>query len=151
MSQTDHTDDTDGSGGRRVPSQDEYESQTATTRWVDLEDGDGAFEVRELPPMRLLRDMERFGVKALMSGDSDDVNARELVEDGDLNGFIDHTVLPNVVQPNAYWGDVGDGDFDLTSLTPKDLMTVIKGMLAADDEELQNLDPDDRENSFLGE
>ena len=133
---------------RRVPTQEQYEDDTKETRWVPLEDGDGAFEVRELPPLRILRDMEHYGVKALMKGDEDDVDARAMIEDGDLNGFIDNTVLPNVVQPNCYWGDVGNGDFDLTTLTENDLMVVIKGMLAADAESLSEVD-DDMRDSFL--
>lgn len=119
----------------KVAVQDEYEEQTAETRWVELEDGDGAFEVNEVPPLRLLRDMRKYGVAGILGGD-EDVDMEELVASGQFEGFIENTVLPNVVQPNVFWSDVGEGDFDLAALTPNDLMLVITGMTGQDREDL---------------
>ena len=126
---------TDTEGQRKVVSQDEYEQQTADTRWVELEDGDGYVQVREVAPLRLIRDMKKYGVAGLLGGD-DDVDIGEMVASGQFGQFIEQTVLPNIEQPNAYWDDVGDGDFDLAALTPNDLMAVITGMTGQDREDL---------------
>lgn len=120
----------------KVVSQDEYEQATADTRWVELEDGDGHVQVREVAPLRLLRDMRKYGVAGLLGGDGDDLDMGELVASGRFEGFIENTVLPNIVQPNAYWSDTGSGDFDLAALTPDDLMAVITGMTGQDQEDL---------------
>lgn len=125
----------DGSGDRHVPTQDEYEAETADTRWVELEEGDGWFQVQEVAPLKLLRDMRKYGVDGLLSGG--DVDVAEMLEDGELGEFIDKTVLPNVVQPNCYWSDVGDGDFDMAALDPSDLLVVIVGMTGQDQEDLE--------------
>lgn len=93
---------------RRVTTQDEYEEQVHERTWVELEDGDGWFQVREIPPLGLLRDMEDYGVLEMMggAGDDGDVDMEKVMRDGDLNGFINDVVLPNIVQPYAYWSDV---------------------------------------------
>lgn len=92
---------------RRVTSQDDYEEQVHEQTWVELEDGDGWFQVQEIPPLGLLRDMEDYGVMEMMGGGDDgEVDMEEVIRDGDLNGFINDVVLPNIVQPYAYWSDV---------------------------------------------
>lgn len=128
--------DTPDAGEPKVVSQDEYEQQTADTRWVELEDGDGHVQVREVAPLRLLRDMRKYGVAGLLGGDDEDLDMGELVASGQFEGFIENTVLPNIVKPNAYWSDTGSGDFDLAALTPDDLMAVITGMTGQDQEDL---------------
>jgi len=130
---------------RRVPDQSEYEDATQETTWADLEDGPGSFEVAELPPLRLLRDMTKYNVAGLLGGgdDQDEIDMGELVRSGDFSAFLENTVLPNILQPTCYWdpdddGDpIGDGDFDLASLTADDLMIVITGMTGQDQEDLQ--------------
>lgn len=120
----------------RVPSQDQYEEQTADSRWVDLEDGDGAFHVREVAPLKLLRDMRKYGVAELLGGDDGDVDMAGVVQSGDFDAFLENTVLPNIIDPDCYWSDVGNGDFDLAALTPDDLMVVITGMTGQDQDDL---------------
>jgi len=127
----------------RTPTQDEYEAATSDTRWVELEDFDGEVQVREVPPLRLLRGMEEHGVDGMLT---DDVEMDQVLADGDLSGFIEDVVLPNVVQPTCRWGSTGDGDFDLTALTPTDLMTVISGLTGQDPSDLG----DDVEDRFRG-
>lgn len=129
---------------RRVPSQDAYETETSDTRWVELEDFDGEVQVREVPPLRLLRGMEEHGVDGMLTGD--DADMESVLANGDLSTFIEEIVVPNVLQPSARWGSVGDGDFDLTALTPTDLMTVISGLTGQDPSDLG----DDVEDRFRG-
>lgn len=122
----------------RVPTQEEYEQQTQATRWVDLEDGDGSFKVREVAPLKLLRDMKQYGVLGLMGGAQDgDIDMQELINDGQFDQFLEQTVLPNILEPSCYWSDIGDGDFDLAALSPDDLMAVITGLTGQDADELQ--------------
>lgn len=121
----------------KTPDQEQYEDDVYESRWVELDDGDGHFEVRELPPLRLLRDMRQKGVEALLNGDEDEADIQSMIESGGLSDFIEDTLLPNVIQPNVYWSDIGDGDFDMATLTPNDLMTVIVGMTGQDKEDLQ--------------
>ena len=127
---------TDQSGEHRVPDQSTYEQQTADTNWVDLEDGDGSFEIQEVAPLKLLRDMRKYGVAGLLGGDKNDVDMAAMLEDGDFDAFLEKTVLPNIIQPKCYWSDVGSGNFDLAALTPNDLMIVITGMTGQDRDEL---------------
>jgi len=127
----------DPSGGHEPPTQAEYESQTADTRWVELDDADGSFQVREIAPLKLLRDMRTYGVDGLLGGDEDDVDMEHLLADGDFAAFIEQTVLPNVVTPDCYWEDIGAGDFDLAALTPNDLMVVVTGMTGQDPDDLE--------------
>jgi hypothetical protein len=131
------TEPTTDPGGRRVVEQDDYEQQVHETRWVELDDGDGDMEVREVPPLSLLRDMDSYGVMDMMGSENDDVDMEQVVRDGDLNGFIEDVVIPNILRPNAYWGDAGDGTFDLGVLTANDLMLVITGMTGQDQDELE--------------
>jgi hypothetical protein len=127
----------DPSGGHQPPSQEQYEAETADSRWVELQDGDGSFRVREIAPLKLLRDMRTFGVDGLLgASDDDDVDMQELLAGGDFAAFIEETVLPNVIRPDCYWADIGDGDFDLAALTPDDLMVVVTGMTGQDPAEL---------------
>ena len=132
---TDRNSGQDGSD-RRVPTQEQYEEQTADTRWVDLEDADGQFEVREVAPLKLLRDMRQYGVAGLLGGDDEDVDMAAMLKDGDFDAFLENTVLPNIVTPSCYWSDIGQGDFDLAALTPNDLMVVITGMTGQDQDDL---------------
>jgi len=126
--------DRDPSGGHQPPTQEQYESQTADSHWVELEDGDGSFQVREIAPLKLLRDMKKFDVDGLLGGG--DVDIKELLADGDFAAFIEQTVLPNIITPNCYWEDIGSGDFDLAALTAGDLMVVVTGMTGQDPEDL---------------
>lgn len=125
---------------KRVPTQDQYEQETADTRWVDLKDASGSFRVQEIPPLKLLRDMRSHGVDSLLGGD-DDVDMTELVTSGNFDAFLEQTVLPNILDPSCYWStdqeDIGDGDFDLAALTADDLMAVITGMTGQDQDDLQ--------------
>lgn len=147
-----------GSGRRgrptdnRVPTQDEYEAETAETRWVQLQDFDGAFEVREVPPLRLLRDMKKYGVAGLLKGDAD-ADVEELVVSDGFSEFLENTVLPNIVQPTCYWDfdaddreEIGSGDFDLAALTADDLFTVITGLTGQDTDDLEG----QMEDTFRG-
>jgi len=138
--------DTDPSGGHQPPTQEQYESQTADSRWVELQDGDGSFQVREIAPLKLLRDMRKFGVDGLLGGDDEDVDMNELLAGGDFAAFIEQTVLPNIVTPNCYWEDIGGGEFDLAALTPDDLMVVVTGMTGQDPEDLD----EQMDESFRG-
>jgi len=125
--------------GHRVPTQDQYEQETADTRWVPLQDAEGSFKVQEVAPLKLLRDMRSHGVAGLLGGD-DEVDMKELVMSGNFDAFLEQTVLPNILEPSCYWStdedDIGDGDFDLAALTPNDLMVVITGMTGQDQDDL---------------
>lgn len=123
--------------GEQVATQQDYEEAVHETRWIELEDGPGAFEVVEIPPLRLLREMENYGVMALMQGDDGDVDMAEVLNDGDLNGFIEDVVVPNVKQPDVYWADETNGDFDMAALSAGDLMAVITGLTGQDPDELE--------------
>jgi hypothetical protein len=133
-------DDRNRDRDRRVPTQEEYEQETADTRWVPLEDVQGDFKVQEVPPLKLLRDMKKYGVAGLLGGD-DEVDMKELIVSGDFDAFLENTVLPNILEPSCYWStedrDIGDGDFDLAALTADDLMAVITGMTGQDQDDLQ--------------
>jgi len=125
--------------GHRTPSEDHYQAETQDTRWVPLEDGPGSFNVREVPPLRLLRDMQSYGVMAMMGGgeSAEDVDMQQTLNEGDLHGFIENVVVPSVVEPDVHWGDIGEGEFDLASLTANDLMVVVTGMTGQDVEALE--------------
>lgn len=131
-----HNDD----GGHRVPTQDQYEQETADTRWVPLQDAEGSFKVQEVAPLKLLRDMRSHGVAGLLGGD-EDIDMKELVMSGNFDAFLEQTVLPNILEPSCYWTaddrEIGDGDFDLAALTADDLMAVITGMTGQDQEDLK--------------
>jgi hypothetical protein len=128
--------DTDD-GDHRVPSQDEYEQDVADTRWIDLVDGDGSFEVREVPPLKLLRDLQKYEVESLLdAGDGGQDELKDALQNGSFGAFLQNTVLPNIVQPNCYWDDVGDGDFDLAALSPDDFMAVVAGLTGQSPDEL---------------
>lgn len=150
---------------RRVATQQGYGGDVVT-RWVDLEDGDGSFEVVEVPPLRLLQSMSRYGIGAMLGGgEKGDVKA--VLRDGDLSGFIRNLLLPNIRQPRAYWdepedvltpgqlADLSDLDtyppaerhaviedylgeplFDLTTLSPTDLNNVITGLSGRERDDL---------------
>ena len=133
---SDHDAAQDPSEGHQTPTQEQYEQQTADTSWVGLEDGDGSFKVKEVAPLKLLRDMRKYGVAGLLGGGDDDVDIAEMLEDGDFDAFLEETVLPNILEPSCYWSDIGDGGFDLAALTATDLMVVITGMTGQDQDEL---------------
>lgn len=122
-------------------SAEAYAEATTDTTTVDLQHGPGAFRIRTIPPLRLIRDAERFGVSALLGAGGDEVDMGELISDGDLNGFLDETVVPNVLEPTAYWGhppdDAADDPFDLAGLHPEDLQAVIMGLVDVDEAQIQ--------------
>lgn len=128
---------------RRVPTQDEYEDAVAQDTWVTLPVGGGQFHVQEVQPLKLLRDMDRFGLKALMGqGDADEADIADAIASGDFEAFLEETVLPNILEPDCYWSredddDIGDGDFDFAALDPEDMMAVITGMTGQDQDDLQ--------------
>lgn len=124
--------------GHRVPTEDDYLEQSSNTRWVQLQDADGEFQVREVPPLKLLREMRDFGADRLMTGDEDDAAVQELIQSGRFDDFLESMVLPNILRPSCYWGDTGSGDFDLAALTADDLMTVIVGLTGQDREALED-------------
>jgi len=132
---------TDTDGDHRVPSQDEYEQDVSDTRWVPLVDGDGSFEVREVPPLKLLRDLQQYDVEALLdAGDGGQDQLAEALQNGSFAAFLENTVLPNIVQPTCYWTvddeEIGDGDFDLAALSPDDFMAVVAGLTGQSPDEL---------------
>lgn len=141
----------------QVADQSQYEEATHEDRWVELDEGPGYFQVRELAPLKLLRDMRKYDVSDLLGGDDADRNAMaETVKDGSFEAFLENTVLPNIIQPNCYWdpddddadviGDA-DADFDLAALEPQDLMKVITAMTGQDVDDLQ----DQMDDQFPGQ
>lgn len=143
---TDTTDTERDDREQRAPTQEEYEAATADHRWVPLEHTDGAFKVQEVAPLKLLRDMERYGVAALLRTDESDIDMADLVSSGDFGAFVENLLLPNILEPNCYWDDMGQGDFDIAALEPDDLMAVIVGMTGQDQEELE----EEMDNRFRG-
>lgn len=122
---------------RRVPTEDEYVAATADSRWVDLVDFQGQFQVQEVPPLKLLRSMRQYGVEAMLGADGGEQDMADVVGGDGFDQFVEEVLLPNILAPNCYWSDIGDGDFDLANLTADDLMAVIAGMTGQDQEELQ--------------
>lgn len=134
----------------QVPTQEEYAEQTSGTRWVDLPEGPGQFQVREMKPLALLRAAEEYQVQALLAEDVTDDDVDDLA-DGDLAGFMEDVICPNIAQPAVYWSDPTEGDFDLAEIHQDDLMAVIVGMTGQDPSALQEAAEQDGDDRFPGE
>jgi hypothetical protein len=105
MSQESGTGPQPGAEQHRVPSQQEYREQTQDSRWVPLEEVQGSFQVQEIPPLSLLRDMKKYGVDGLIGGAGDDVDMGDVISGDGFDAFMENTVLPNIKNPAAYWTD----------------------------------------------
>jgi hypothetical protein len=123
---------------RQIASQDSYEESVTETDWYETQDG--WFQVQTIRPLKLLRDAKKYGVLELLGGDADDDAVREAMLSGGFDQFVGQTIVPNVVQPQAYWDpdddDIAADAFDLAALEPEDLFGLIETMTGASQEDL---------------
>lgn len=138
--------------GRDVSTED-YQEQTAETRWVVLPDRPMKVEILQTTPFKLLAVLQRYDLGDVLSGgeldpeqvgeeldpeelevDTSDVDMDDVLN---LGKFMRDFIIPKVITPaNAYWDDEPDDAtedlFDLSELSDTDMNTLIGAIAGGD-------------------
>lgn len=121
-----------------IATQDGYVQEAYQSAMVPLKRGSGAFEVREVPPLQLIRDAKTYGVLELLGGDQD-ADVADMIESGRFENFVKEAMLPNIVRPYCYWERENVADHVIPQLSDDD-RDRLSNLLGVDPRNLDDAD-----------